>query len=154
MKNVIFWDVAQCRFCVNRRFGGSRHSASVYFCRFVKWYTTYYILYYILYIICSMGFSWGRPFLLISVCIYNLYGGLLRGYIFFYSSIRIVWETMVELIDPKGFWRRCITFRIIVFFLLCPSSPILETRRHKVSETRSVSVLRWGGGRHLLCWAP
>jgi hypothetical protein len=23
---------------------------------------------------------------------------------------------------------------------------------HNVSETRSVSVFRWGGGRHLLCW--
>jgi hypothetical protein len=23
MKNVVFWDVALCRFCVNRRFGGT-----------------------------------------------------------------------------------------------------------------------------------
>jgi hypothetical protein len=30
-----------------------------------------------------------------------------------------------------------------------PSSGILETRKHDISETESVSVLRWGG-RHLL----
>jgi hypothetical protein len=23
MKNAVFWDVAQCRFCMNRRFGGT-----------------------------------------------------------------------------------------------------------------------------------
>jgi hypothetical protein len=34
-----------------------------------------------------------------------------------------------------------------------PSSGILETRKNNVSETGSVSVLRWGG-RHLLCWVP
>jgi hypothetical protein len=28
---------------------------------------------------------------------------------------------------------------------LCPSSGILEARKHNVSETGSVSVLRWGG---------
>jgi hypothetical protein len=28
---------------------------------------------------------------------------------------------------------------------LCPSSGILETRKHNVSETVSVAVLRWGG---------
>jgi hypothetical protein len=38
-------------------------------------------------------------------------------------------------------------------FGLRPTSGILETRKHNVSETRSVSVLRWGG-RHLLCWVP
>jgi hypothetical protein len=27
----------------------------------------------------------------------------------------------------------------------CPSSGILETRKHNVSETGSVSALRWGG---------
>jgi hypothetical protein len=38
---------------------------------------------------------------------------------------------------------------------LCPSSSILETRRHDVSETGSVFILRWGvGGRHLLSWVP
>jgi hypothetical protein len=29
---------------------------------------------------------------------------------------------------------------------LCPSSGILNTRNHNVSETGSVSILRWGGG--------
>jgi hypothetical protein len=29
---------------------------------------------------------------------------------------------------------------------LCPPSDILETRKHNVSETGSVSVFRWGGG--------
>jgi hypothetical protein len=32
-------------------------------------------------------------------------------------------------------------------FGLCPSIGILETRKHNVSETGSVSVLRWGGGK-------
>jgi hypothetical protein len=34
----------------------------------------------------------------------------------------------------------------------CPSSGVPETRKHSVSETGSVSVLRWVGERHLLCW--
>jgi hypothetical protein len=33
----------------------------------------------------------------------------------------------------------------LFFFLFCPSSGILGTRKHSVSETGSVSVLRWGG---------
>jgi hypothetical protein len=36
---------------------------------------------------------------------------------------------------------------------LCPSSGILETRKHNLPETGSVSVLRWEG-RHLLSWVP
>jgi hypothetical protein len=36
------------------------------------------------------------------------------------------------------------------FFGLCPSSGILETIKHNVSETTSVSFLRWIE-RHLLC---
>jgi hypothetical protein len=39
-------------------------------------------------------------------------------------------------------------------FGLCPSSGILEAGKHDVLETGSVSVLSWGGGRHLLCWVP
>jgi hypothetical protein len=35
-------------------------------------------------------------------------------------------------------------------FGLFPSTGILGTRKHDVSETESVSVLRCGGGRHLL----
>jgi hypothetical protein len=35
---------------------------------------------------------------------------------------------------------------------LCLSSGILETRKYKVSENGSVSVLRLRGGRHLLSW--
>jgi hypothetical protein len=38
-------------------------------------------------------------------------------------------------------------------FGLFPSSGILGSRKHDVSETGSVSVLRCGG-RHLLSWAP
>jgi hypothetical protein len=37
-------------------------------------------------------------------------------------------------------------------FGLCPLSSILETRKYEVSENGSVSILRWRGGRHLLCW--
>jgi hypothetical protein len=39
-------------------------------------------------------------------------------------------------------------------FELCPSSGILETIKHNVLETGSVSVLRLGGGTHLLSWVP
>jgi hypothetical protein len=38
-------------------------------------------------------------------------------------------------------------------FGLCPTSGILKTRKHNVSETGSVSVFRWMG-RHLLCLVP
>jgi hypothetical protein len=31
------------------------------------------------------------------------------------------------------------------FFLICPSSSILTTRKHNISETGSVSALKWGG---------
>jgi hypothetical protein len=37
-------------------------------------------------------------------------------------------------------------------FKLCPSSGILNTRKHNFSETGSASVRRWSGGQ-LLCWA-
>jgi hypothetical protein len=43
--------------------------------------------------------------------------------------------------------------RITGFFELLPSYGITETRKHDVSETGYVSVLR-GGGRHLLSWVP
>jgi hypothetical protein len=39
-------------------------------------------------------------------------------------------------------------------FGLCPSSGILETREHNVSETESVSVLRCGEGGETLSWIP
>jgi hypothetical protein len=36
-------------------------------------------------------------------------------------------------------------------FRLCTSSGILKTTNN-ISETGSLSILRWGG--HLLCWVP
>jgi hypothetical protein len=39
-------------------------------------------------------------------------------------------------------------------FGFSPSFGILETRKHNVSETGSVSILRWDEGRHLLRWVP
>jgi hypothetical protein len=56
-------------------------------------------------------------------------------------------------VDSKGFWQWCVTLRITGFLALCPSSGIVKTREHNVSETESISVLRWGG-RHVLCWVP
>jgi hypothetical protein len=47
-------------------------------------------------------------------------------------------------VDYKGFWRWCIILRSTGVFGLWPSSSILEIRKHTVSETGSVSVLRWG----------
>jgi hypothetical protein len=38
----------------------------------------------------------------------------------------------------------------LLFFFT--SSIVRYPNEHNVSETGSVSVLRWGGGRHLLCW--
>jgi hypothetical protein len=47
-----------------------------------------------------------------------------------------------EATELKNYW----------IFGLCPSFDILkETKEHNVSETGSVSVLREGCGRHLLC---
>jgi hypothetical protein len=37
--------------------------------------------------------------------------------------------------DTQNYW----------VFGLCPSSGILETRKHNISESRSVSVHRWEG---------
>jgi hypothetical protein len=39
-------------------------------------------------------------------------------------------------------------------FGLCPSSGIQKTREHKVSETGSVSVLRWGRGETPTLFGP
>jgi hypothetical protein len=40
-------------------------------------------------------------------------------------------------------------------FVLCPSSGILETRKHNVSDTGYLSVLRLGGGvEETLCCVP
>jgi hypothetical protein len=56
--------------------------------------------------------------------------------------LTMITSTTVWEIDSKGFWRRCITQNYWVFGLF-PSSGILENRKHDVSETGSVSVLRW-----------
>jgi hypothetical protein len=39
------------------------------------------------------------------------------------------------IVDSEGFWRWCITHRITGFFWTFPSSGILETRKHDVSDT-------------------
>jgi hypothetical protein len=58
-------------------------------------------------------------------------------------------QKMPTQLDTKGFWWWCITLTITAFSWQCPSSGILNTRGHNVSETGSVSILRWEG-RHLL----
>jgi hypothetical protein len=47
-------------------------------------------------------------------------------------------------VDSKGFWRWCITFRITGFVDSVHRLEILITRKQNVSETESVSILRWG----------
>jgi hypothetical protein len=42
----------------------------------------------------------------------------------------------------------------LLFFFTFPSSGILETRKHDVSETGSVSVLRWKGGEDTYSVGP
>jgi hypothetical protein len=49
-------------------------------------------------------------------------------------------ESLKCYIDPKEFWQWCITQSLGI--VLCPSSGILNTRRHSVSESESASVLR------------
>jgi hypothetical protein len=51
---------------------------------------------------------------------------------------------IVLRVHSKEFWRWCITLGI-TRFLDCPSSGILKTREHNVSETGSISILRWRG---------
>jgi hypothetical protein len=46
-----------------------------------------------------------------------------------------------------------VKLRMNGFIGLRPSSGILKnTQERNISGTGSVSVLRWGAGRHLLCW--
>jgi hypothetical protein len=47
---------------------------------------------------------------------------------------------MVEKNISQNYW----------VYELCPSSSILETRKHNISETGSVSILRWEGERIFL----
>jgi hypothetical protein len=54
-------------------------------------------------------------------------------------------------VDTKGFWRWCITFGITEFLDL---SIVRDCKERNVSETGSVSILRWKGGRHLLFRVP
>jgi hypothetical protein len=48
-------------------------------------------------------------------------------------------ENKAIVVDSKGFWRWCITLRITGFLDFFPLSGILETRKHDVSETGSIS---------------
>jgi hypothetical protein len=61
------------------------------------------------------------------------------------------WARSIQ-VDSKGFWRWCITQTYWVFGLF-PSSGILGTRKHDVTESGCVSVLRYGG-RKTLSWVP
>jgi hypothetical protein len=67
----------------------------------------------------------------------------LNAIILFSYSENECLRNMILHVDCKGFWRRCITHRTTEF-LIFPSSGILENRKPDVSETGSVSVLRWG----------
>jgi hypothetical protein len=51
------------------------------------------------------------------------------------SSETDIWGKVVNTVNVK-------TFRNYYVFGLCPSSGILKTREHSVSETGSVSILR------------
>jgi hypothetical protein len=55
----------------------------------------------------------------------------------FVQRICQIVEDIMDLVDSKGFWRWYITE--LLGFGLCPSSGILKTREHNVSETGSVS---------------
>jgi hypothetical protein len=57
-------------------------------------------------------------------------------------------DLIEQRIDCKGYWRWRITLEIYGF--LAFSSIGRYSKEHSVSETGSVSVLRWRYGRHLL----
>jgi hypothetical protein len=62
-------------------------------------------------------------------------------------SLVMPMEFFLIVLHIKFFQNYCV-------FGLSQWSGILETRKHNASETGTVSVLRWGGGRHLLSWFP
>jgi hypothetical protein len=67
--------------------------------------------------------------------------------IFLLNCIMVFWLCLFFILYKSfSFWNYCI-------FVLCPSYyGILGTRKRNVSESGSVSVLRWGKETH--CWAP
>jgi hypothetical protein len=55
-------------------------------------------------------------------------------------------ETYVVLVDFEGFWRWCMMYRTMRFILDFIHRLVYMTKKyHNVSETGSVSVLRWMG---------
>jgi hypothetical protein len=50
-----------------------------------------------------------------------------------------------ELVDFEGFWRWCMMYRTMRFILDFIHRLVYMTKYHNVSETGSVSVLRWMG---------
>jgi hypothetical protein len=57
-----------------------------------------------------------------------------------HSNARTSYRVLTMLYNTQNHW----------VFGFYPSSGIPKTRKHNVSETASVSILRWGG-RHLFC---
>jgi hypothetical protein len=75
----------------------------------------------------------------LSICLFSLYLTALsvtEGYV----------TTIVS--NSKGFWRWFTTQNCWVLDF-APSSGILENRKHDISETGSVSVLKWRGEKAL-----
>jgi hypothetical protein len=66
--------------------------------------------------------------------------------------MRMINSGIVQIVS-EGFWRWCIAHGISGFLDFI-HRPVFQGT-HDVSETGSVSMLRWKkGGRHLLSWAP
>jgi hypothetical protein len=94
-------------------------------------------------------------------CIYRLFIFLWLN--FMKSLERLIWgrkyeQTVLPVITLVESWhfatfQKWSNSQNYWVFGLCPSSSILKAREHNISETGSVSVLRWGG-RHLLSWVP
>jgi hypothetical protein len=63
-----------------------------------------------------------------------------------YKSMKLCLKNKVYEI----FYHNTLNTRGIIGFLAL--SIIRYSKEHNVSETRSASILRRGGGRHLLCW--
>jgi hypothetical protein len=53
-----------------------------------------------------------------------------------YSELNNIMHSLNTKHKRQNYWN----------FGLCPSSDILKSRKHSVSETRFVSILRWVGG--------
>jgi hypothetical protein len=67
------------------------------------------------------------------------------NYYYYLNYLRLINGIHINIVYSLGFWRWCITHRISGF-----SDIVHRPEKHDVSETGSVSILRWGETPNLL----